>query len=183
MPGIKTPLADIKAKVKAMLDSQTPAEPVFKTVRVWNNQIEQIKNKEYPGTVFPACFVEVLTDVQWEQLGQGYSTADIGVKFHLCHEFYDNMEGDFEEDLAIFDLRDAIIAEFTLYMPPGCGSMMKVNEVQDTDHDNLYYYIVEFVCSFVDNKGVKERPVTTPPTGAEITAVFIDPKNYTAQLP
>jgi hypothetical protein len=177
MPGIKTPLADIKAKVKAMVADGT-TDPVFQTVRVWNNQIEHLKDADYPAFAMPACFVEVLADVQWEQLGEGFSTADIGVKFHLVHVYYDNQVGDFEEDLAIFDLRDKIIAEFTLYMPPGCGSLMKVNEVQDTDHDNVYYYIVEFVCSFVDNTGAKKYIETTPPTTPEIIAVYIDPKNY-----
>jgi hypothetical protein len=120
--------------------------------------------------------------VQWEALSQGFSTADIGVKFHLVHEYYDDQAGNFEQDLVIFELRDSIIAAFNLYMPPGCGSLMKINEVQDFDHDNVYHYIVEFVCSFVDDKGVKATIETTPPTAAEVTAVFIDPKNYTIQL-
>jgi hypothetical protein len=175
MPGIKDPLIDILNRVKSQL-------PLFQTVRVWNNQTDHEREGEYVAYGKPACFVEVLTDVQWEPLGEGYSTADIGIKFHLVHEYYDDQGGNFEQDLVIFDLRDQAIAVFNLYKPPGCGHLMKVNEVQDFDHDNVYHYIVEFVCSFVDNKGAKTYQETTPPTAAEIQAVFIDPKNYTIQL-
>lgn len=175
MAGIKDPLVDIMTRVKTQL-------PIFQTVRVWNNQTDHEHDGDYVAYGKPACFVEILTDVQWEALSQGFSTADIGVKFHLVHEYYDDQAGNFEQDLVIFELRDSIIAAFNLYMPPGCGSLMKVNEVQDFDHDNVYHYIVEFVCSFVDDKGVKATIVTTPPTAAEVQAVFIDPKNYTIQL-
>lgn len=179
MPGIKSPLADVKAKVKALT---VDGALLFQTVRVWNNQVEQEEDLEYVAYAKPACFIEILTEVVWEQLGQGFSTADIGFRFHLVHEFVDNQAGDFEEDLAIFDLRDKLIAAFTLYMPPGCGSMMKINEEQDIGHKNVYHYVVEFVCSFVDNVGAKTYIETTPPTTGEVQAVFIDPKNYTIQL-
>jgi hypothetical protein len=175
MAGIKDPLVDILNRVKSQL-------PQFQTVRVWNNQTDHEQDGDYVAYGKPACFVEVVTDVTWEALLEGFSTADIGVRFHLVHEYYDDQAGNFEQDLVIFDLRDQIIAAFTLYMPPGCGSLMKVNEVQDFDHNNVYHYIVEFVCSFVDSKGTKTYQETTPPTAAEVQAVFIDPKNYTIQL-
>jgi hypothetical protein len=181
MAGIKDPIVDIMSKARAMLDINQV--PLFQTVRVWNNQVEHERDGQYVAYAKPANFVEILTDVQWGPLGEGYSTADIGVKFHLIHEYMDDQAGNFEQDLAIFDLRDAVIKAFNLYAPPGCGRLMKVNEVQDMDHTNIYHYIIEFVCSFVDSKGAKEYTQTTPPTTPDIQAVFIDPKNYIIETP
>lgn len=182
MSGIKAPIVDVMTKLRAIMQVDNPTVPMFQTVRLWNNQTTYEKEGQYVGYNKPAVFLEVLNDVAWDQLLEGVTVADLGIVFHIIHEFYDDQAGNFEQDLIVFDLRDAITKAFMLYQPPGCCAMMKVSETMDYEHDNIYHYIVQFVCSFVDDKGIKTYAIQAPPTGVDLTAVFIDPKNYTKQL-
>jgi hypothetical protein len=136
------------------------------------------RDGKYQAYSKPACFLEVLNDVAWEQLSEGYSAADLAFRFHIVHEFYDDQAGGFEQDLPVFDLRDALIAKFMLYKPVGCGHLTKINEVMDYDHDNIYHLVIDFVAHFIDDKGAKQYIETTPPTTGEINAQFVAPKNY-----
>lgn len=180
MPGTRQPIEDILAKVRSMISVDDMTVPMFRTVRIWNNQTEHEHKGQYVDYPKPACFLEVLNDVAWGQLLEGESIADLGFVFHIIHEYYDDQGGNFEQDLPVFDLRDAINKSFMLYKPPGCSHMMKASETMDYDHDNIYHMLVGFVSSFVDDTGAKTPLVKTPPTGMDLTAVFIDPKNYTS---
>ncbi len=171
MSGIRQPIEDVLTRIRTEL-------PQFLTVRVWNNQVEMEQDGKYQAYSKPACFIEVLNDVVWEQLSEGYSASDLAFRFHIVHEYYDDEQGNFEQDLVVFDLRDALIAKFMLYKPVGCGVMTKINEVMDYDHNNIYHLIVDFVTCFIDDKGAKQYIETTPPTALDLTAEFIAPKNY-----
>jgi hypothetical protein len=171
MSGIRQPIEDVLTRIRAEL-------PQFLTVRVWNNQVDMERDGRYQAYLKPACFLEVLNDVVWEQLSEGFSAADLGFRFHIVHEYYDDQAGNFEQDLPVFDLRDAVIKAFMLYKPVGCGHMTKINEVMDYDHDNIYHLLVDFVAHFIDDKGAKEYIEKEPPTDLELTATFSPPKNY-----
>lgn len=171
MSGIRQPIEDVMTRIRTEL-------PQFLTVRIWNNQVDAEYNGDYQAYAKPACFVEVMNDVTWEQLSEGYSAADLGFRFHIVHEFYDDQAGNFEQDLIIFDLRDALISKFMLYKPVGCGHMTKISETMDYDHPNIYHMLVDFVTHFIDDKGAKQYIETTPPTDIELTASYIPPKNY-----
>ena|ERR1043165_1792845 len=171
MAGIRQPIEDVMTRIRTEL-------PQFLTVRVWNNQVVMEHEGEYQAYAKPACFLEILNDVVWEQLGEGNSGADLAFRFHIVHEYYDDQAGNFEQDLVVFDLRDALIAKFMLYKPVGCGPMTKINEVMDYDHGNIYHMIVDFVAYFTDDKGAKQYIQTTPPTALDLTAQFVAPKNY-----
>ena len=43
------------------------------------------------------------------------------------------------------------------YQPSFCGVMTKVNEEQDYNHPNVYHYILEFVCNYIDDSGSPNR--------------------------
>lgn len=175
MAGIKQPIQDVLSQLKTVVTD-------LQTVRVFNNQIAMEREGKYPDYAKPAAFVEVMNDVEWGQLEGGVSAADIAFRVHLVHEFYDDQSGNFEQDLAIFDLRDKVIAALMLFEPTACGAMMKLQEQQDFDHDNLYVYTVDFITHFIDDKGAKTYQTITGPTPV-ITAQFTDPKNYIIPQP
>jgi hypothetical protein len=170
MAGIKSPILDVMTQLRNTM-------PELQTIRVFNDQINREREGKYPNYAKPAAFIEILADIEWGQLSEGVSSADLGFRVHIVHEFYDAQDGSFEQDLAIFDLRDQVIATLMLFEPTACGAMQKITEVPDYGHDNLYVYMVDFATHFIDDKGIKP---TITATGVQpvINATFDDPKNY-----
>ena len=152
--------------------------PQFQTVRIWNNQTRYNADGQYPDFAKPACFVEVLNGVSWDALPGGITSADLGFVFHIVHEYYDAQDGTFEQDLPVFQLRNAIVKAFTLYKPTGCGPMTLVTDEQDANHTNIYEYMVGFVTHFLDDTGAPTTIDATMPGTLEVNGQYVDPKNY-----
>jgi hypothetical protein len=152
MAGIKAPLQDILTKLATIQVTNSDGAEVDLYARVWNNQIETERAGETYVYPKPAAFVEITSPVIFEEIGQNFRSADIGITIHLVHEYY-NQDGTFEQDLQVFDLRDQVIAALSQFKPTGCGQMVSIGEQQDYDHDNIYHYIISFVCNFIDSKG------------------------------
>lgn len=150
MAGIKQPLTDILTRLTTIQVLNLDHQTVGLYTRIWNNQI----NSESYTWPTPAAFVEFVTPVTFEQMGQGLLNADLGVKIHLINVFY-NQEGTFEQDLDVFGLRDSIISKMSAYCPTACGPLNLINESQDYDHTNVYHYVMEFICNFVDSTANK----------------------------
>ena len=160
MAGIKQPLIDILTRLSTIQVVNQDDQTVGLYARIWNNQLKELKEGKSYEWPRPAAFVEVVSPAVYEQLGGGFRTSDLGIKIHLIHDFY-NLDGTFEQDLTIFDLRDTLLmtnAGLSQYCPTACGPLNCVHEEQDYEHDNLYHYICEFVCNFIDSKGSKYDP-------------------------
>lgn len=166
MAGIKQPILDILTKLSEI--------PDFLFIRIWNNQIQAKRDGRHYDYPTPAAFVEVINDPVYEQLGLGFQSSDVGFRVHIEHTYYDAQDGTFEQDLPVFDLRDKVVAKLSLFEPTACGPLTRVSETQDYDHDNIYHYIIDFTCSFIDSKG---SPYDTdagkyiekePPTGLQV---------------
>lgn len=148
-------------------------------VRIWNNQLSYDKDGKMENFAKPAFFLEPMNDIQYEILGQGYRSADIGWAIHIVHEYYNAPDGTFEQDLEVFVIRDAILALLTYFRPAGCGALACIKETQDFEHDNLYHLILLFECNFTDSKGSRRDPArqyykeSVPPTDATITATSL----------
>lgn len=172
MAGIKAPILDILNKLAEISD--------FRMIRIWNNQINYEKDGQLYNFPKPAAFLEVINDPIYEQLGLGFQSSDVGWRIHICHEFYDAQDGSFEQDLPIFDLRDKVVAKLSLFEPTACGPLTRVAETQDYEHDNIYHYIIEFVCNFIDSKGSPYDPDSgsyidkQPPTALQVNANIVD---------
>jgi len=150
--GISQPIGDILSKLSAIQVFNNDSQTVPLYSRIWNNQLRNIKDGKDYTWPRPAAFVEIVSPATYEVIGLGFRSADLGIRIHLIHEFY-NQDGTFEQDLIVFDLRDTILANLSQYCPTACGAMNCIREEQDYDHDNLYHYILEFVCNFIDSKG------------------------------
>lgn len=170
MAGLKQPILDVMQRIR-------DAVPAIQTIRIFNDQIIREREGHYPNYAKPAAFIEVLADIDWGQLPDGVSSSDLTFRVHIVHEFYDDQEGNFEQDLGVFDIRDSIIAALMLFEPTACAALTKITEVPDYGHDNLYVYIVDFITHFIDDKGQPVRVTITNPS-LEINGEFVQPKNY-----
>lgn len=174
MAGIKQPLLDIMMKLREITVSngEGQTQPIY--VRIWNNQLDDEKDGKLYDFPKPAALVEAITPVEYEAIGLGFRSSDLGIRIHLIHEYY-NQDGTFEQDLEVFDLRDQIIAKLHLFEPTACAAMIANSEEQDFSHTNLYHYIIDLVCDFTDSKGSKYDPDRgeiidkDPPTSLEFT--------------
>lgn len=173
MSGIKAPIQDVLAKLATLQVTNGDAQTVPLYTRVWNNQVRYEADGELVNYPKPAAFVEVIDKAEYKEIGIGFRACDIGWRIHLVHEYY-NQEGTFEQDLAIFDLRDSVIALLALYQPTACGPMVCVAESQEYDHKNIYHFILDFVCHFIDSKGSWYDPAAqkyiynAPPIGLDL---------------
>ena len=175
MAGIKNVIQDVLAKLATIQVTNNDSSLATPHIRVWNNQLKYDEAGQIESFPKPAFFVEIITPLTFEIIGQGYRSSDVGIRIHIIHEYYNDAGGvTYEQDLPVFDLRDQIIILLTYFNPSGCGPMVSVSEEQDTNHTNLYHYIVDFVCNFTDSKGSRldvGRDVyvaSTPPLDLEV---------------
>lgn len=180
MAGIVQPIIDIVTLLRTIMVTNGDGQSVVPYVRIWNNQVRYEHEGNQTNFPKPAFFLEVVNDVQYEELGKGVQAADVGFRVHIVHEYYDAQDGTFEQDLPVFDLRDKIRATLSLVEVTACGPLCVVREGQDYEHTNIYHYIIEFVCNFIDSKGSPLDPPagkyidSTPPLGLQLTATLVD---------
>lgn len=157
MAGIKEALSDILTKLNAI--NVKNAEGGFGSLyaRIWNNQVGYLNDGSGYSWPRPAAFVEVVSPASFEVIGSGFRSADLGIKIHIVHDFY-NADDTFEQDMVIFDLRDQVIMGLSQYCPTACGPLNCISEFQDYNHGNIYHYICEFICNLTDSRGSKYEP-------------------------
>lgn len=188
MAGIVQPLRDILTKLSTLTVVNGDGGSVALYARVWNNQLKSERDGKLNDFPKPAVFVEIISPVQFQEIGGNFRSADLGINVHLVHEYY-NQDGSFEQDLAVFDLRDQIIALLSQYKPTGCGLMVAVNESQDFDHDNMYHFVIGFMTNFTDSKASEYDPPrgnfvdSTPPTALHLDVTIADTPVYKPPAP
>lgn len=179
MAGIAAPIRDLLTKLSAIQVVNNNLNTVDLYTRIWNNQVQTERDGKETVYPKPAAFVEVLSPANYDVIGQGYRSVDLSFRIHFVHEFY-NTDGTFEQDLAIFDLRDKIIGALTGQKLTGCGPLNCMVEAQDFNHDNIYEYVMDFVCNFTDSTGSREDENnpnkfidSEPPTDVEFNPITI----------
>lgn len=179
MAGIKQPIVDLMNLLQAIMVVNQDGSTVNLFTRIWNNQVQYEKDGKLEAFPKPAAFVEVISPVAYHQLGGGFTAADLGFNIHIAHEYY-NTDVTMEQDLEIFDLRDKIIAALSAAQLSGCGPLQFTAEQQEYDHDNLYHYIVSFVCHFINTTTSPYPPdgnkyiESTPPANVNLTVTKAD---------
>lgn len=124
---------------------------VFKTVRLFNNQINSEREGKSYDFEKPGAFVQFDATEDIQQLGgnaQLYN--ELMVWIHVVHEWYDDQQGNFEQDLHIFDLKQYVYYALNKLMPDGAGAFVRVAERIDSDHDNLVTYSIGFRTNYED---------------------------------
>lgn len=140
--SLKTTITDIMTRLREI-------ESV-KFVHVFNNQFEYMEQQQSYSFPFPCVFVEAINPGAFNQIGGGYQQADIDFRIHIGMEQYDSADGNMEQNLDIFDLRDLVFQKLSLYKPSMCTEMVKIAEEQDYQHTAIYHYVMDFRTGFID---------------------------------
>lgn len=134
--------------------NQLESETSVTHVRLWNNQIELSEKGEQIPFQFPACFID-FPNISWAQKGKGTQSSDnLNIRVYVCFESFATSEN--EEDLALFDLRSEVYLALNDYKPTGAGPLQRIAETTDTNHTNVYVWIMDFTTSYQDK--VAEYP-------------------------
>jgi hypothetical protein len=159
----------------------------FKWVKVWNNQLNRMDDQSGLSLPFPACYIELVPQ-EYLPLAFGFSTSDLVWRVHICHHQLDAGNGNFDQNLDVYDLRDKVKNLLTLYKPTNCGSWISDGEEQDYEHDMVYHYILQFKCAFIDTKGSPYDPEygtyieKQPPTDLDVTYEEIEKDIFTDEF-
>ena len=159
MAGIKQPIIDLLKLLETVTVINGDGYNATPYVRIWNNQITRIKERQLEAFALPAMFVE-LANPTFENIGEGLRSSALTFKIHIAHEFYDAQDGTFDQDLVVFDIRDKVIATLSGHALTGCGPLDPVGESLDTDHDNVYHYVIDFTCDFTDSTGSRNNAIS-----------------------
>ena len=146
----------------------------FKYVRVFNNQFQQLEDGTVESFPCPFCLVEMVNPSEYTQLGLGFTASDIIFRIHIGDSELDAQGDSMEQNLSIFAYRNESITTLTYYQPNGCSGLMKVAESQDYQHTNLYHYVIDFKCSFIDSVADKTQGqiIKQAPTDLEVNGDF-----------
>lgn len=184
MARIKDAIKDVLGRLSGIKVINQDGSEADMYARIYNGQIDAEGSGKlgynYPK---PATFLEVMNDQMYDSIGLGFQAADLVFRIHLVHEYY-NEDGTFEQDLEIYDLRDKVVSLLSFFKPAGCGVLERRAEQQDYAHNNIYHYVIDFACNFIDSTASKydsDHPdayiYSNPPTDLEIN-VDIEKVDY-----
>jgi hypothetical protein len=150
----------------------------FLHVNTWNNQFAYLDEGGNYAFAFPCAFIEIVAPEIWQQLLGGYKQGDVDIKIHIGQVLYDDQQGNFEQNLDIYTLRDLVHAKFSLWKPATGGPVTLVDEAQDYDHTNVYHYVITLRTGFIDDTGSLDANAgyitKDPPTDLSVEPVTIN---------
>jgi hypothetical protein len=139
----------------------------IKHVALWRNNLER-ENVENPF-LCPAIFVEFLPSV-YRDKGKGASSQeyDLTIRLRIVFESY------LDEDTTILTLVDNVWQTVHTKQYGIFGKLLRRNEEQDFDHDNVQVYIQDYATLGNDNLTTNTTTATLTPV---ITADIVTPNN------
>lgn len=141
----------------------------FIAVGLWNNQLQAMEDGTGYEVPMPACFIELSSPTETEQLGNGVQMYAVNVIVHICHANYNNVGDLIDADLAIFDLKQKVYELLQRYELTKCAELVRISEETDSNHDTVVHYIQTYVTSYMDTtKQRYHNQFTTLPTGLNI---------------
>jgi hypothetical protein len=136
MPDAKQFLYEaIKAQVKAKA-------PSIKHILLFNNQFEN-ERREDP-IEYPNCFVE-LSQIFWTSQAQGQQVGDVDITIHIGLERYER-----ESDTTWTTIQEVFLALQGFAVGVLFSPLNRIEEVQDTDHDNVIVWKLIFKTSLIE---------------------------------
>ena len=165
---MKQTIIDILDKLKEI--------PELKYVRVFNNQFQYLEDGETYAFPFPCAFLEVLPQ-NYTPLLNGFSQSDVDFRIHIGHEQYDSLDGNMEQNLDVFDLRNLVLQKLVLFKPSMCSELFVVNEEQDYTHTGVYHYIIDFRGGVIDKTASNLiEPTLIDPIELQLEVSFVYPQ-------
>jgi hypothetical protein len=117
---------------------------------------------------FPALFVEI-TPVSWRTLQSNMQDAIISLNMHLMHLKLNDIDGYMERNLEVLDLQDKLNSVFHLWQPENSSMWVRVSEVYDHDHGNVYHLVVNYQFNYNQTIArLQPLSLATPPIAIEL---------------
>ena len=126
-------------------------------VALFNQQYQRILSGQDDGEdgflfLTPAVFIEFdFSDVR--QLGAGYQMYEVRTKLHIVDLQADAADGTLDQNLQIFDIKNDVFLKVQKFKPTKGSEMVRVSEIPDYSHNNLYIWQQEYVNTLVANEG------------------------------
>jgi hypothetical protein len=146
---------------------------LFQEVQIYNDQINRIKDRSTYSFDVPACLIELLHSEPRNLMG-GVSETEQIWRLHIVMGEADSMDGNFDQNVTIFEYRDIVKTWIKSFTPAYCSKFMDFGEQRDYKHDLWYVYTLDFKSTFIDTAGSiydENSPFITADT---IDAVQID---------
>lgn len=124
-------------------------EIIFKTVAIYNQQVQRMLRGTGYSFELPALFFEVNED-NYETHGSEITASDMIVNFHIVMQELDSSDGNLDQNLSIFYLRNKVKQWFSLYKVDNGGTFQWLNEDEDYNHNNIYHYITKYKFYYID---------------------------------
>ena len=144
-------------------------------VRMWNNQLDLVVAGKLELFQCPAAFIEFQSHTaNKDTLGGGVQIFDpLLFKIHILSWQLDAADGTFEQNLAIYDLKDKMYLAVQKFQPgltdttTPVGSCIRIAEYQDYKHAGIYHYIQEYQTTLVDYSRLEPYLGSVFPAGNE----------------
>lgn len=163
MASIVDPIKDLLTLLTTIPVKNGDGNIVPLYTRVWNTQLQyEIAGQTYNGPK-PAAFIEVPNGLAYNQLGGGVQSVDLTFRVHIIHEQFDAQDGTMEQDLNVFTLRNTVMRLLCASRLTNCGPTTHKSDTQDFTHTNLYHFVSDYVCHFIDTTASPYDP--TYPNG------------------
>lgn len=151
--ALRQAIQDVLTRLSAISVTTADQQQTTLYTRIWNNQVEKLRQGASQVFPMPCAFVETMVESgQARPIGGGYTSIPIVFRIHFLN-MHLNTEGSFEQDLTIYSLRDAGMRKLNQFKPSGCGYLALALEMQDFDHDALHHYYIDFETEFIDSTG------------------------------
>jgi hypothetical protein len=171
-------LLDIKNRLQTSPAPVTlPASLVFsKTgnfVSLWNNTLKRLRDGKLPMTMLPLISLRYMKPLGIKTLGNVVQDFSMKLEVHCIHKFLNANDGlvSFDQDLSIFEFTDWTYMMLENFMPTNCGTMVRVDEDVDDDHDQIVDHIQVYEFRYIDS--LLDQPVggqiMDPPPALDIT--------------
>ena len=161
----------IQARLLTLLN--TDGSAYFAHTAMWNNQIERLlaDKSESVAIQSPAAFVEFVGPLQIKELGNGVQQYEpLTVRIHYYHRQEDAGDGTLDQNLTVFDVKDAGHKLLQMFKPQGAVELIRYQETPDYNHDNVYHFYVDYRTNYIEylmNEPV-DPATKVAPTNAEI---------------
>lgn len=161
LTGVTTSVK-IYTAIKETCLELTTGDTKVRHFALWNNQLEKLKSGEISPIRFPACFISF--ENQFEQLSSGYQSIDGIFILYIALESLKMSDED------VLTYKDNLYSHLSQSLPQkGFENFTRTFELQDSGHDNVMMWQMEFRYSFIDD-GAKDKTTVYP--------IDIDPNVY-----
>lgn len=141
----------MKALYIALLDKLKIQVPELITINLFNNQLDNMIQKE---VVFLPCVLIEFEQIDFVNKTENIQEASIRLRFHLAQNIigldtYQDSEN-IADALAIFDLKDKVNQALMTFSAPNTSDFKRVGEIYNTQYTNVYVIELLYECLYID---------------------------------